>query len=41
MPNLGHGLGNANRSSDIFDLNRAVLSNPNIIFPNQVLVLPN
>jgi nucleoid-associated protein YgaU len=34
-------LGDANRWPDIFNLNREVISNPDVIFPNQVLVLPN
>ncbi len=34
-------LGNAARSSDIFALNRGVLSDPNLIIPGQVLALPS
>jgi nucleoid-associated protein YgaU len=34
-------LGNANRIPDIVALNRSVITNPNRIFPNQVLVLPS
>ena len=34
-------LGNANRWPEIFALNRDIISNPNRIIPDQVLVLPN
>jgi len=34
-------LGNGSRWPEIFALNRGVISNPDAIFPNQVLVLPN
>ncbi|WP_436530954.1 LysM peptidoglycan-binding domain-containing protein [Actinoplanes sp. HUAS TT8] len=33
-------LGNANRFPEIFNLNRAILSNPDRIIPGQVLVIP-
>lgn len=33
-------LGDANRWPEIFDLNRSVINNPNVIFPGQVLLLP-
>ena len=33
-------LGEANRWPEIFDLNRAIVSNPDVIFPDQVLLLP-
>ncbi len=33
-------LGNANRWPEIFNLNRAILSNPDRIIPGQVLVIP-
>ena len=33
-------LGNATRWTDIFDLNRDIIKNPNLIYPGQVLKLP-
>jgi nucleoid-associated protein YgaU len=33
-------LGDANRWPEIFELNREVISDPDRIFPGQVLVLP-
>lgn len=34
-------LGDAGRSPEIFDLNRAVINDPDVIFPGQVLILPS
>lgn len=34
-------LGSASRSSEIFALNRAIITNPDRIIPGQVLILPN
>lgn len=33
-------LGDGNRWPEIFDLNRNVINNPNVIFPGQILLLP-
>ena len=33
-------LGDANRWPEIFELNRSIINNPNVIFPGQVLLLP-
>jgi nucleoid-associated protein YgaU len=35
-----HQLGDASRWPEIFERNRDVISDPNRIFPDQVLVLP-
>jgi nucleoid-associated protein YgaU len=37
----GQQLGDANRWPEIFALNRAIIRNPNLIFPGQVLTLPS
>ena len=36
-----HRLGDANRFHEIFDLNTALISDPDKIFPDQVLTLPH
>ncbi len=36
----GHHLGDANRWKEIFDINKELISDPDKVFPGQVLVMP-